>query len=286
MSLIGAHMSAAGGPDAAVRRAAEIGAESMQLFTQNPRQWKGRAISDTQADAFRRELMKSGVRRVISHAPYLLNLAADGRIASMSASVLCDEIARCDLLGVDAIVLHPGSAIDSPRAEALERLAGNLRGVLSSTRGSPVKILLETMAGGGGVLGATVGELADVIEMLEWDDRLGVCVDTCHVFAAGTDIRTPAGYERSVTSLKSQVGLSRVGCWHLSDSRGALGSKVDRHAHIGDGEIGTALFGALVSDERFRDVPMILETPKDGPGDEGNIALLRKMRGCERIDQR
>lgn len=282
MSLLGAHISVAGGLCRAISRAEALGVEAMQIFTCNPLQWHGRNIPEAEAEAFRRASLESGVKRIVSHSSYLLNLAGDDYTRGKSRQALEGEIDRCFRLGIDLIVLHPGSARGADRGVALERLASSLRGVLRATEGTPVKILLETMSGQGDILGATVEELADVIEMLDWDDRLGVCVDICHLFGAGVDLRFEGAYERLVSSLGRQVGLGRVGCWHMSDNKGKLGSRVDRHAHIGEGEIGIIPFGMLVSDERFADTPTILETPKDGAGDEGNLSLLRKIRGFDR----
>lgn len=281
MSLLGAHISVAGGLCRAISRAEALGLESMQIFTSNPLQWHGRGISEAEAESFRRSSLESPLKSVVSHSSYLLNMAGDDYTRNKSKKALAEEIDRCFRLGIDSVVLHPGSAKGNDRRESLERLASALRDVLRATGGTPVKILLETMAGQGDVLGSGVEELADIIEMLDWDDRLGVCIDICHLFGAGLDVRTEGGYERLVSSLKKQVGLNRVGCWHMSDNKGKLGSHVDRHAHIGEGEIGIIPFSMLVSDERFRDTPTILETPKDGIGDEGNLALLRKLRGFD-----
>lgn len=281
MSLLGAHISVAGGLDKAIPKAEALGIESMQIFTRNPLQWHGRALSTSEVDSFRRAILGSSLRSVVSHASYLLNFAGDDYTRNKSKQALTEEIIRCDQLGIDAVVLHPGSSKGLDRERARERLAGALREVLCATGETRVTVLLETMAGQGDVLGTGVEELGDVIEMLDWDDRLGVCVDICHLFGAGLDLRTEGGYERLVSSLQKQVGLSRVGCWHMSDNKGKLGSRVDRHAHIGEGEIGVIPFGMLVSDERFSNTPTILETPKEGIGDEGNLALLRKLRGFD-----
>lgn len=281
MALLGSHMSASGGLDKAVGRADELGIESMQIFTRSPLQWGGRPMSELEIGSFRRALLSSGVRSVVSHASYLLNLAGDDGTRERSIRALSDELSRCEVLGIDSVVLHPGSAKDMDREAAKSRLADALSRVLSGAC-TGVRILLETMAGQGEQLGTSVEELADVIEMLDWDDRLGVCCDTCHMFAAGLDIRTAGGYERMITMIDRQVGVSRVGCWHMSDSRRELGARIDRHEHLGDGEIGIVPFAMLVTDERFASTPVILETPKKGIGDEGNLALLRKSMGAER----
>lgn len=285
MPYLGAHLSAAGGPVRAARRAAELGAESMQIFTQSPRQWSSRPLTDAAIDEYRRAVLEGPLVRVVSHAPYLINLAGDDHTREVSVRTLEAEIARCDALGIDAIVLHPGSGRGLPRAQAIERLVFGLKRALKRTEGAAPRVLLETMAGRGDEIGSTIEELADVLESMDWNDRLGVCVDMCHVFGAGMDVRTSAGYERLVERLRSQVGLERVGCWHLSDNKEGLGSHLDRHAHLGDGCIGLVPFGMLAADERFADTPAILETPKDGPGEEGDLAVLWKLRGKEQIQR-
>ena len=280
MSLLGAHISVAGGLHKAIERAVALECEAIQIFTRNPLQWKGRSLATAEVEGFRRALLSSPLKRVVSHASYLINLAGGGDVRPRSVVALTEEIERCYQLGIDSVVLHPGSAGDGDREAAFGVLAGSLAEVLERTAATPVAILLETMAGQGGVIGVTVEELSRVIDDLDWDRRLGVCADICHLFGAGYDLRSEGGYHRLVSSLERHVGLERVGCWHMSDNKGSRGSNIDRHAHIGEGEIGAIPFGMLVSDERFRDTPTILETPKEGIGDEGNLALLRKIRGA------
>ncbi|MDR1916282.1 MAG: deoxyribonuclease IV [Synergistaceae bacterium] len=279
MSLLGAHISVAGGLYRAIERADRLGCEAMQIFTRNPLQWRGKNLSDAESEAFRRALLGSSVTRVVSHASYLINMAGEGAPRRMSIDAAVHEIERCYQLGIDSVVIHPGSSKDGNRDDALMRLVESLDEILDRTSDKTVSVLLETMAGQGGVLGSSVEEIASVLENQGWDRRLGICVDLCHVFGAGVDIRSEGGYARLVSSLAKHIGLNRVGCWHMSDNRGARGSNIDRHEHIGEGEIGTIPFGMLVSDDRFADTPMILETPHDGIGDEGNLALLRKLRG-------
>ena len=280
MPLIGTHVSASGGLYRAVERASILKVEAMQIFTCNPLQWRGRNLSVSDVDAFRRALLGSSIRSVIVHSSYLINLAGDDGVRGRSIDALINEIERCYQLGVDAVVLHPGSSTGGDRNEAIGRLVSSLGEVIGRTKESPVRVLLETMAGAGGSLGASVEELGSIIDALAWDGRLGICADICHLFGAGVDVQSSGGYERLVSSIEKHVGLNRVGCFHLSDNKGSRGSRVDRHEHLGQGEIGIIPFGMLVSDERFAGTPCILETPKDGIGDEGNIALLKKMRGA------
>ena len=282
MSLLGAHVSSAGGLRRAVERAVGLGCETFQLFTHNPLRWHGLSPSPSAVDEFRRTLIESGIKRVVAHASYLINLAGEGTILNKSIDAVIYDVELCFHLGIDSLVVHPGSAKDGPRTEAVARLAASLDRVLARTRDKNVSILLETMSGQGGALGAANEELEAVLDALAWDGRLGVCADICHVFGAGMDVRTEGGCARFVSALDKHFGLDRIGCWHLSDNKGTLGSGVDRHQHIGEGEIGLTPFGMLVSDDRLADTPMILETPKDRIGDEGNLALLRKLRGSEK----
>ncbi|MDR0615401.1 MAG: deoxyribonuclease IV [Synergistaceae bacterium] len=279
MPLLGAHISAAGGLHRAIERADALGCEAMQVFTRNPLQWHGKSFSESEIDAFRRAFLASGIKSVVSHASYLINLAGEAPVRRKSADALKAEIERCYQLGIDAVVLHPGSSKNMPPEEARGFLVSSLKNVLDGTDGLGVTILLETMAGQGGVLGSSIEELAWVIGALDWDRRLGICADLCHLFGAGLDVGTEGGYERLVASIERHMGLDMVGCWHVSDNKGARGGRIDRHAHLGEGQIGIVPFGMLAADERFRDTPLILETPKNGPGDAGNLALLRKLRG-------
>jgi deoxyribonuclease-4 len=282
MPLLGAHISSAGGLPRAVERAVALGCETFQVFTHNPLQWRGASPSPSAVDGFRRALIESGIKRVTAHAPYLINLAGEGLVLSKSMDAVIYDIELCFQLGIDSLVVHPGSSKDGPRGEALVRLAASLDKVLDRTRDKNVSILLETMSGQGGAIGGSNEELEGILDALAWDGRLGICVDICHAFGAGADVRTKRGYAGFVAALDRHLGLDRIGCWHLSDNKGTLGSGVDRHQHVGEGEIGLTPFGMLVSDDRFADTLMILETPKDGIGDEGNLAILRKLRGSEK----
>ena len=279
MSLLGAHISTAGGLHRSVARAEALGAEAMQIFTHNPLQWQGRTPPPAEIDAFRNALLGSGVKRVAAHASYLINLAAGGAAGNKSADAVIREMDLCHQLGIDSLVLHPGSSKGVPFAEALVILSGALDKILERTQEYNVTILLETMAGQGYMIGSSLDELERIMDAIGWNRRVGVCADICHVFGAGTDLRSEGGYLKFVSSLDRRFGLDRVGCWHISDNKKPLGGGIDRHEHIGEGEIGIVPFGMLVSDERFADTPVILETPKEGVGDEGNLALLRKLRG-------
>ena len=279
MVLLGTHISAAGGLHKAYERADAIGCESMQIFTRNQRQWLNKPLSFREIEDFYRASKESSVRKVVSHASYLINLAGNSEIREKSEDALISELDRCRHLGINDVVLHPGFALGMPEDAALKQVAGSLLRVLEATSESKVRILLETMAGQGSVLGGDISEFSAMLGLAEDHPRVGFCVDICHVFAAGYEMRTHDSYSRLTGVLERHVGLDRIHCWHLSDSKMERGSKMDRHQHLGEGTIGLAPFSMLVNDPRFENVPAILETPKEGPGDEGNLAILRKLRG-------
>ena len=279
MALIGAHISVAGGLHRAYQRADAAGCESMQIFTRNQRQWSNDPLSFREIEEFYRASKDSSVRKVVSHASYLINLGGNDHVRGKSEEALISELERCRHLSIDDVVLQPGFALESTGEAALARVSASLLKVLEATSDIKVRILLETMAGQGSVLGGDISEFSAILDHLEGHPRIGFCVDICHVFAAGYEIRTHESYNRLVGLLEKHVGLERIHCWHLSDSKMDKGSKKDRHQHLGEGTIGLEPFSMLVNDVRFDNVPAILETPKEGIGDEGNLSLLRKLRG-------
>ncbi len=279
MALIGAHISVAGGLHRAYQRADAAGCESMQIFTRNQRKWSNDPLSFREIEEFYRASKDSSVRKVVSHASYLINLGGNDHVRGKSEEALISELERCRHLSIDDVVLHPGFALESTGEAALARVSASLLKVLEATSDIKVRILLETMAGQGSVLGGDISEFSAILDHLEGHPRIGFCVDICHVFAAGYEIRTHESYNRLVGLLEKHVGLERIHCWHLSDSKMDKGSKKDRHQHLGEGTIGLEPFSMLVNDVRFDNVPAILETPKEGIGDEGNLSLLRKLRG-------
>ena len=279
MALIGAHISAAGGLHKAFQRADDVGCESMQIFTRNQRQWMNKPLSFQEIEDFYRASKGSSVKKVVSHSSYLINLAGTDEIREKSEKALISELKRCHDLSINDVVLHPGFAVNGTGEEALKQVSGSLLKVLDVTSEIKVRILLETMAGQGSVLGADIAQFSVLLDLVEDHPRIGFCVDICHVFAAGYEVRTHESYSRLVGILQKNVGLERIHCWHLSDSKMEKGSKKDRHQDLGEGTMGIDPFSMLVNDIRFKDVPAILETPKEGLGDEGNLALLRKLRG-------
>ena len=280
MALIGAHMSVAGGLDKAFERADALGCESMQIFTRSQRQWQARPVSLQEAEGFYRAWQRSNVKAVVSHASYLINIASpDAAVRAKSAAALREEVERCRHLNIDDIVLHPGFAMDAGVDAATTNIAETLLRLFDATQEYKTRILLETMAGQGTCVGGDLAHFTEILDKANWHPRIGLCIDTCHVFAAGYDLRSSDAYERLVAAADKHVGLSRVRCWHLNDSKAARGTHLDRHAHLGEGEIGLHPFELLMNDERFEETPTILETPKEGVGDEGNLSFLRKVRG-------
>ena len=280
MARIGTHVSVAGGLDKAFARADALGCESMQIFTRSQRQWQSKPVSLQEAEDFYRAWQRSSVETVVSHASYLINIgSSDAEMLEKSRRALREEAERCHQLGITDIVLHPGFAKEATADEAIENSAASLRQLFEDTPDFRARVLLETMAGQGTVIGADFAHFSQIGELLDWPPRLAFCVDTCHVFAAGYDLRSAEAYERFISLIDRHVGTDNVLCWHLNDSKAARGSRLDRHAHLGDGEIGLHPFALLMNDVRFENIPTILETPKEGVGDEGNLSFLRKVRG-------
>jgi deoxyribonuclease-4 len=280
MSLIGVHVSVAGGLHRAFERGEALDCEAIQIFTKNQLQWRAAPLGMGKEMRFIEAWGKSSIRKVVAHAAYLINLAApEEDLRRRSREALKDELFRCDALGIQDLVLHPGSHRESGEARGLERIVEGLEEGLEETRGTGVRILLETMPGQGSVLGYKLEHFSDILEELQWHSRVGLCLDTCHLFAAGYDITSFRGYSSFVRSLDKKIGVERVWCWHCNDSKELLGSGKDRHAHLGEGEMGLGIFGHILNDPLWEDVPCILETPKTPPGDAANMALLRKSRG-------
>lgn len=280
MARIGTHVSVAGGLDKAFARADALGCESMQIFTRSQRQWQSKPVSLQEAEDFYRAWQRSSVETVVSHASYLINIgSSDAEMLEKSRRALREEAERCHQLGITDIVLHPGFAKEATADEAIENIAASLRQLFEDTPDFRARVLLETMAGQGTVIGADFAHFSQIGELLDWPPRLAFCVDTCHVFAAGYDLRSAEAYERFISLIDRHVETDNVLCWHLNDSKAARGSRLDRHAHLGDGEIGLHPFALLMNDVRFENIPTILETPKEGVGDEGNLSFLRKVRG-------
>ncbi len=279
---LGAHMSIAGGYYRAVEAAARAGCDCVQVFTKNNNQWRGKPISADEASLFHETLARLGIRDPLSHASYLINLASpDGALHNKSILALADELRRASLLGIPYVVVHPGAYTTSSLDEGIAQTARAVREVLRATQELPTGLLLENTAGQGSTLGSQFGELATLLDAVGPSERCGVCIDTCHAFAAGYDLTSASGYRSMMDELDAVIGLRRVKAIHLNDSKKGLGSRVDRHEHIGHGEIGDAAFCRLLNDPRWIDVPMYLETEKGVHDNEDwDVINLRRLRAC------
>jgi deoxyribonuclease-4 len=278
----GAHMSIAGGYDRAVLAAHAIPFETVQLFTKNNNQWRAAPLSVEHALAFRLALDQTGIVDPVAHTSYLINLASpDDSLRRKSIDAMVEEVRRCQQLGIRDLVMHPGSHMGAGEEAGLARVARSLDEVHKRTSSSNVVVDLETTAGQGSNLGYRFEHIQAIFETVRHPERLGVCVDTCHIFAAGYRLDTLAEYHDTIGRLDQCVGLDRLRIWHLNDSCRECGSRVDRHAAIGAGCMGLKPFRHLVNDPRFRDLPMILETPKGMEAGEDldvrNARVLREL---------
>ena len=281
--LVGAHMSAAGGLAKAVERAVGVGCRALQVFTKNSNQWAGKALDPADSAAFRRAARAAEIAPLVSHAAYLINLASpDAGTRGRSLTALVDEIGRCDAAGIPFLVLHPGSHGGDGEETGLDRVARGLDEAAERTPGSKTTILLETAAGQGACLGHTFSQLAAMRTRASAKARVGFCLDTCHVHAAGYDVVSRDGWRSTLDEAGRTIGLNRIAVIHANDSKKGRGCRVDRHERIGLGAIGEAGFANLMTEPAFRDVPKILETPKDerGDWDREGLAALRRLAGA------
>jgi deoxyribonuclease-4 len=288
MGRIGAHMSIAGGVPLAVRRGVLHGCEALQIFSKSANQWRARPLGDAEILEFRVALASSGMFPAVAHASYLINLATrDSQLRAQSIASFGEELDRADALGLMGVVLHPGACTSGTEDEALTLVADAIRQVFAERRRGRTLVILEHTAGQGTSVGHRFEQLAAIIRRADHSRRIAVCLDTCHLVAAGYDIVSARGYARTLDEFHRVVGLERLRVFHVNDSKRALGSRVDRHEHIGKGVLGTAPFRRLLNDARFAEVPMLLETPKTegrrgepevDPLDEMNLDVLRRLR--------
>ncbi len=277
--LLGAHESTSGGLHEAFGRGVSDGCEAVQIFTKSSRQWRAKEITADDASTFRAEATRSGYAASTSvHASYLINLGGgEGDLREKSIAAFLDELERCDALGVPFLVVHPGSNADA-RA-GLRNIARGLDQTFAAHRGA-CQILLETAAGQGSALGRSFEELREIRDQVRSPERVAVCLDTCHVFAAGYDVSTDRGYDETLSRFDEVLGIGLLKAFHLNDSVKPLGCRVDRHEHVGKGEIGPGCFRRLVNDARFSAVPGYLEIPP-----EGNKPCLRRLRAMRSSDR-
>jgi deoxyribonuclease-4 len=277
--LIGAHVSPAGGPAKAIERGVAKGARAIQIFNQNPRAWKPTVYSDEAFEAYEQARAASGVDAVLIHAVYLLNAASeDPDIRAKTLLSLTSSLQVGDRLGAHAVVLHPGSAKTGDVGEAIARAGEVIAEALADSEHCPLH--LENTAGAGGTLGRSFAELAALLEAAGGHDRLGICLDSCHLYASGYDIRTAEGLSETLDDCDREVGLARLGSLHLNDSQVGLGSNRDRHANVGEGELGEDGCAAFLSEPRFENLPVVLETQgpdKDGPS-SAELELCARLR--------
>lgn len=275
---LGAHVSIAGGWHNAPARGVKVGCGVIQIFTQNTNQWKGKKVTDSDATLFREKLAESGLHEVISHDIYLINLGSPpGEIRDKSVTCFQEEMERCARLGIGKIVMHPGSHLGEGEATGIKRIIEGLDRLFERVPEFTGKVLLETTAGQGTNLGFRFEQLQAVISGSAFPERLAVCFDTCHSFAAGYDFRTREGYDRVFADFDRIIGVDRLQAFHINDSKSPFLSRVDRHEHIGLGALGLNPFRLLLNDPRFRNVPMLLETPK-GDDDEWDVKNLKTLR--------
>ncbi len=282
MAILGAHQSIVGGFDKAVERARRHGCDCLQLFTKNNNQWAAKDISAADTRRFREALESLGITHPLAHDSYLINLASpDKKLWRKSVEAFVVELHRAETLGIPYVVTHPGAYTTADEQTGLQNVARAVDEIDAQTRGLNVRCLLETTAGQGTSLGWRFEQFAAILDAVRDPDRLGFCFDTCHVFAAGYPLSPKKKYRATMAAFDRLVGTERIRAFHLNDSRRELGSRVDRHQHIGRGCLGLEPFRLLLADKRFREIPMYLETPKGEESGEDwdavNLSTLRRL---------
>lgn len=278
--LIGAHLSTSQGLPAMAHTAVDLGATCAQIFTTSPQQWRGKRYTPADAEAFQAALRETGIGPVVSHDSYLINLASlDPEMLEKSRQAFREEIARCGVLGIPLLVMHLGAYKGGTLEDGIARLAESLHGLIPLADEVGVQIVLETTAGQGTYLGGDFAQFPRIFDLIPAQHRLGICLDTCHVFVAGYDLRDAAQYEQLWQEFDRHIGLERLRVIHVNDTEKALGSHSDRHAGIGQGQIGLEAFRLLMRDPRLAAVPKILETPGGAAQHGENLAILRALAG-------
>lgn len=279
---IGAHMSIAGGHERAIQRGAEIGCGAIQMFTKSNSQWAAKPLTEEGVRRFKEEHVRSGIGPVVAHDSYLINLCSpDDALWRRSTDACSEELERCARLGIPWLVTHPGAHMGRGEEYGIERMAEAIDTIHSRVPAAAASLALETTAGQGTILGYRFEQLADLIGRTAEPERIGVCLDTCHVFAAGYDLRSRAGYDDTFRRFDDVIGLHRLKAIHVNDSKKDLGCRVDRHEHIGRGCLGLDAFRFLMNDPRLLEIPLLLETPKgdDCREDVENITILLRLVG-------
>ena len=283
MARFGIHLSISGGVAQAAARALELGCDTFQIFSRNPRTLKAKPIDPDDAVAFRAAVRESGIHPVVIHVNYLINVASpkDGTY-ELSVAALTDELVRADALGAELVVMHPGNHLGSGIEAGVARIASAIDRAYEST-GAQARLCLENMAGAGTEVGTTFDELRMIIDLARCGPTLGVCLDTCHAYGAGYDVSTARGLRAAIEQARSAVGIDRIVLVHANDSKGQLGSRKDRHEHIGDGAIGLPGFQNMLACPELADLPFVLETPVDSPDDQARD--LAAIRSCAPQDE-
>jgi len=276
--LLGAHVSISGAIHMSVDRAVELGCTTFQIFTRNPRGWTYTKLKKAEVDEFRRKFEAAGFRVAMAHMPYLPNIASPKKdIYEKSVRSLVAELERCGALGLELLVVHVGSHLGAGLEKGVEQVANAVNRAVEAVD-NQVKVLLENMAGQRNSCGSRFEDIAEILSRVKNADRVGVCLDTCHLLAAGYDIRSEEAVDATISRFDKVVGLNRLWAVHLNDSKGALGSGLDRHEHIGMGNIGENGFKAFINHPAIRDKPMVIETPEDERGNYAkDLAKLRKL---------
>jgi deoxyribonuclease IV len=285
---LGAHVSIAGGLERAVERAVQTGCDVIQVFTRSNQQWAARAIERDAAERWRGALARSGVDAAMVHGCYLVNLAGPrAQLRRRSYRALADELRRAALLGIRYLVIHPGAHGGDGEAAGVARIAAALDRLHDEQPDNPTRVLLENTAGQGNSVGYRFEHLRDIFAAVRAPERIGVCIDTCHTLAAGYDIRTAEGWQATFARFEATVGCDRVAAFHVNDSKMPLGSRRDRHEHLGRGFLGLDALRCLVNDRRFAGLPMVIETPRPSESaDLVNLAILRALGGRARVGAR
>ena len=280
MQLLGAHTSTSGGVSKSVDLAEKLGFNAMQIFTKNNNRWFQKPLEEKEIGAFKTKLNNSNIKFVVSHDSYLINLCAkDKEILKKSRIAMLDELERCELLGIHHLNFHPGSHLGAGEEDGIKLIAESINIVHDKTKEYKVSSMLETTAGQGTSIGYRFEHLQKIIELVEQKERMTVCIDTAHIFAAGYDIKDPMNFKNVIKEYDEIIGLERLKCFHFNDSKKELGSRVDRHEHIGKGLIGLGGFSNILNHRRLKKVPKILETPKGNEQleDLENLKVLRSL---------
>ena len=278
--LLGAHTSTAGGVYMAIDRAQKLGFTAIQIFTKNNNRWDAKPLEEKEIDLFKNKLAASDIKFVVAHDSYLINLCAvDKTTLKKSRQAFIDELERCELLGIPHLNFHPGAHLGQGEEEGLKIIAESINLAHEKTKGYKVSSMIELTAGQGSSLGHKFEHIQKIIELVEEKERMTVCIDTAHVYAAGYDIKNPETYKNIIKDFDDIIGLDKLQCFHINDSKKELGSRVDRHEHIGKGFIGLEGFSNIMNDKKLIRVPKILETPKgkEQIEDLENLAILKKL---------